>query len=60
MNTTAVTRKDKARYIDNIVAAHPTYRPDSVLSALSAKRLEVLSLDTLFWLHEYTRKQQEA
>ncbi|GAH52407.1 unnamed protein product [marine sediment metagenome] len=47
----------KSRHIQDILKAHPIYLPDTCISQETAKRLQKLPEQTVFWLWHLARKE---
>jgi len=47
----------KRRYIGDILKAHPIYLPDSYISQQTAKRLQGLPEQSVFWLWHLARRE---
>ncbi|HUV52835.1 MAG TPA: hypothetical protein VMW64_07150 [Dehalococcoidia bacterium] len=47
----------KSRHIQDILKAHPIYLPDTYISQETAKRLQKLPEQTIFWLWHLARKE---
>jgi len=53
----AASAEKKRKYIEEILKAHPIYLPDAYISQETAKRLQRLPEQTVFWLWHLSRKE---